>query len=231
MDDIRNRLNAVREDIRLALADAGRTDGVTLVAVSKTVAPDRILAAYHAGQRVFGENRVQEAVQKVADLETDMPDAEWHLIGHLQTNKAKAATRAFSMIESVDSLHLAARLSREAEQTQKTLPVLLEVNVAGEESKSGFSLESLLQDFAKLQGLGYLRIHGLMTVAPLVEHPEFVRPVFRRLRELRDRIAEEFEAPNLTELSMGMSNDFREAVKEGATIIRLGRAIFGERPP
>jgi len=225
------RLSFVREKIREALAEANRGDDVKLVAVTKQVEPKRILAAYQAGQRVFGESRVHEGVAKIAALRGAMPDARWHLIGHLQTNKAKAAGRTFSLIESVDSFRLASHLSRESGQIGTRLPILLEVNVAGEASKSGFSPEALTQEIAALRELPHVQLRGVMTVAPLVGDPEEVRPIFRRLRELRDRIREEHDLVDLSQLSMGMSNDFPVAVKEGATMVRIGRAIFGERPP
>jgi pyridoxal phosphate enzyme (YggS family) len=229
-DDIAARLRQLHERIADAAARAGRNDRVTLVAVSKTVEPPRIEEAYLAGQRVFGENRVQEGVKKIAELDGRMPDAVWHLIGHLQSNKARVATEAFSLVESVDSLALASKLDRFAADEDRILPVLIEINVAGEASKSGLSPEEFESVAGRLAGLGHLRVRGLMTVAPLVSEPEEARPVFRTLRELRDRSAAHFHGDEFRDLSMGMSGDFEVAVEEGATMVRIGRALFGERP-
>lgn len=230
--DIAVNLERLQRTIAAAAERSGRpAQAVTLVAVSKTVPADRIREAYLAGQRVFGENRVQEAVAKVAALAEDMLDARWHLIGHLQSNKAGAAVEAFSLIESVDSLKLATRLNALAARHGKSVPVLLEVNVAGEESKEGFSADDFWAAAPRLLQLPHLAVRGLMTVAPLVHDPEEVRSVFRALREMRDRAAEHFGTADFRELSMGMSADFEVAIEEGATIVRVGRALFGERPP
>jgi pyridoxal phosphate enzyme (YggS family) len=187
--------------------------------VSKTFPPEAVVAAVHCGLRDIGENRVQEAVPKAAAVATAGVRPSWHLIGHLQTNKVAAALGLFEIVESVDSLHLAEALSRRA---VKPLQVLLEVNVAGEASKTGFSPEEVLQVAGRIAALPHLDVRGLMTVAPLAEDPEDVRPVFRRLRELG-------AALGTRELSMGMSADYEVAVSEGATIVRIGRAIFGAR--
>lgn len=227
---IADNLRRLREEIDDAARRAGRNDVVTLVAVSKTMPAERIREAYAAGQRVFGENRVQEGVAKMEKLAADMPDARWHLIGHLQSNKARRAAEEFSMIESVDSLALARKLDTAAESGGRRLPVLLEVNVAGEVSKSGFSPEVLDREIAELARLPHLDLRGLMTVAPLTDSRETLRAVFRRLREMRDRIRSELDESGFSELSMGMSGDFELAIQEGATMVRLGRAIFGERP-
>jgi pyridoxal phosphate enzyme (YggS family) len=229
-DTILGNLQRVRARIDAAEARAGRQGEVTLVAVSKTVEPARIAAAFAAGQRVFGENRVQEAVAKVAELAPQMPGAEWHLIGHLQSNKARTAVDAFSLIESVDSLTLARRLDVLAAAAGRRLPVLAEINVAGEESKHGFSPEAFRAAAAALAQLDHLEVRGLMTVAPLAADPEAVRPVFRALRQLRDWACDSFPGAELPELSMGMSGDFEVAIEEGATMVRIGRALFGERP-
>jgi pyridoxal phosphate enzyme (YggS family) len=228
--DIKENIERIGERIDAARRRAGRSDLVTLVAVSKTVEPERVLAAFEAGQRVFGENRVQEAVSKIAATAPRMPGAEWHLIGHLQRNKARAAVDAFSLIESVDSLELARRLSHLAGQIGRTLPVLIEVNVAGEENKHGFSPAEFRRSAEELAGLGHLEIRGLMTVAPLASSPDEVRPVFRELRTLRDWARESTAGTGFAELSMGMSGDFEVAIEEGATMVRIGRALFGERP-
>jgi pyridoxal phosphate enzyme (YggS family) len=225
-------LSRVRQRIEAAAQRAGRdTDEVVLVAVTKTVAIERIYEAVEAGQSVFGENRVQEAAGKVAALQEQHPEVHWHLIGHLQTNKAKAAADLFSLIESVDSQKLAARLDGYAAGLGKPLSVLLEVNVAGEPSKSGFSPEALGSCISDLLALPNLELRGLMMIAPPVSDPEEVRWVFRSLRRLRDHLRDRFDTPGFTELSMGMTDDFEVAVEEGATMVRIGRALFGERPP
>ncbi len=217
---IEANIQEVQKRIARAAERAGRSPGdITLVAASKTVAPSGIRAAVGAGLRHFGENRVQEATGKMDDLADLRPDLIWHMVGHLQTNKAGAALTLFDIIESVDSLRLARALSARAE---KPLPILLEVNVAAEASKTGFSPGELTSAVAKISGLPHLRVLGLMTIAPLTPDPEEVRPVFRALRELAGGLG-------LDNLSMGMSDDFEVAVGEGATIVRVGRAIFGER--
>lgn len=229
--DVGVNLARVREAIAAAALATGRQPReVTLVAVSKTVPAERIRLAYAAGQRVFGENRVQEGLGKIMALGESMPGVEWHLIGHLQGNKARAAVEGFSLVESVDSLRLATRLDHLAADHGRKLPILLEVNVAGEEAKSGFRLEELRSELPNLLELPHLAVQGLMTVAPLMSEPDEVRPVFRRLRELRDDIRDHFFLTGFNELSMGMSGDFRVAIAEGATMVRIGRAIFGERP-
>jgi pyridoxal phosphate enzyme (YggS family) len=229
---LETRLRSIRERIGEAAAHANRTpDGVQLVAVSKTVTVEVLRDAYALGLRVFGENRVQEAQEKIATLA--LADIRWELVGHLQTNKANRAAELFARVQSLDSVRLAEALSTRALALGKTLPVLLEVNIAGEESKSGFAPEETLAAARAIANLPGLRPEGLMTIAPLVDDPEEARPVFRALRELRDRLR---EAVPLTsdggwpELSMGMSDDFAVAIEEGATLIRLGRALFGARP-
>lgn len=228
--EIARRLAAIHERIRDARDWAGVQSDITLVAVSKTLPFESIRAAYSAGQYVFGENRVQEGAEKIALARTEMPDSVWHLIGHLQTNKARHASEAFDVIESVDSLRLAQRLDREADRLARRIPVLMEINVAGEVSKSGLSEAEFWDAASDLIALTHLEIRGLMTVAPLVADPEDVRPVFRRLRELRDQARDRLPLFALNELSMGMSNDYEVAIEEGSTMVRLGRAIFGERP-
>jgi hypothetical protein len=213
-------LRAVRERIDAACARAGRSpDEVTLIAVSKGFSADEVATAYEAGQRDFGENRVQEAVAKIDALAARGIEPRWHLIGHLQTNKAKLAAGRFAIVHSVDSLRLAQELSKHAHR----LPVLLEVNVAREAGKFGFVPEEVAPALSSIALLAHLDVRGLMTVAPLTDDPEAVRPVFRGLRELRDALG-------LREVSMGMTNDHEVAIEEGATIVRVGRAIFGERP-
>lgn len=227
---IAERLARVRARIDEAVARSGRSESVTLVAVSKTVAPERIEEAFGAGQRVFGENRVQEGVSKIARLSPEMPGADWHLIGHLQRNKARPAVDAFSLIESVDSVTLARRLDGLAAETGRTLPVLIEINVAGEESKHGLSPTDFRSSVQELLMLEHLEVRGLMTVAPLAAATEEVRPIFRTLRELRNWARDSFPGTGFRELSMGMSGDFEVAIEEGSTMVRIGRAIFGERP-
>jgi pyridoxal phosphate enzyme (YggS family) len=192
---------------------------VTLVAVTKGVSLAMIKAAYDCGIRDFGENRVQEAEGKIAQLGDLRPSVTWHMIGHLQSNKVKKALRIFDIIHSIDSLRLAELLSR---RTDRTVPILLQVNVSGEVSRSGFSVGELNDAFHKIAQLANLKVVGLMTIAPPSADPEKVRPFFRKLRELRDDMG-------LEHLSMGMSDDFEVAIEEGATMVRIGRAIFGER--
>jgi pyridoxal phosphate enzyme (YggS family) len=199
---------------------------VTLLAVSKTVPPERLVEAVAAGQQLFAENRVQEAEPKIARV----PGARWHLVGHLQSNKARRALDLFEVIGSVDSLELAQRLDRlTAESGRERLPVYLQVNVDADPAKEGFAPERLEADLPELAGLPQLELLGLMTVGQLVLDPEQARPTFVRLRELsgRLRLAEPRLGPGL---SMGMSDDFEVAVEEGATLVRVGRALFGERP-
>lgn len=232
MSSIAERLAGIRGRISRAAAHAGRSPyAITLMAVSKTVEPARILQAYESGIRVFGENRVQEFSEKSAALQS-LGDAEWHLIGHLQTNKARKAVELFHTIDSIDSLRLAEKLDQSAGQSGKILHALIEINVGGEESKSGVApaspdLDELLNGIHNLE---HLRVRGLMTVPPFTEDPQGARPYFRKLRELRDSIAaRSFPRVQMDVLSMGMSHDFEIAVEEGSTCIRVGTAIFGER--
>jgi pyridoxal phosphate enzyme (YggS family) len=204
---------------------------VTLIAVTKTVDHERIRDAIKAGQRIFGENRVQEAVPKLDALAAAGVPLAWHLLGHLQTNKAKAVVGRFACVQSVDSTKIAAELDRRARELGVTLPILLEVNVGDEASKSGFSGETLEAAAETIIALPALQAQGLMTVAPFADDPEDIRWVFRRLRELRDRIRARHQLQTFSELSMGMSHDYAVAVEEGATMVRIGRALFGDRPP
>ncbi|HQL89799.1 MAG TPA: YggS family pyridoxal phosphate-dependent enzyme [Syntrophales bacterium] len=229
MSEVRENILRVRERIAAAAARAGRDPaGVRLMGVTKTVGDDRIRQAIEAGIDIIGENYVQEARRKI---ELMGKSVEWHFIGHLQTNKAKYAVRLFDMIHSVNRVSLAEELNRRAAAAGVVCRVLIEVNLAGEESKSGASPEEapgLIRTIAA--GMPSLSIQGLMTMAPWYDDPERARPCFAGLRMLRDRIAAE-NIPNVTlrELSMGMTDDFEVAVEEGATIVRIGRAIFGER--
>lgn len=217
---IATNLAGVRARIAAAAERCGRDPvAVRLVGVSKTVAAEVCAAAVRAGLADLSENRVQEGAAKVEALAAAGLRPRWHLIGHLQRNKVAAALGAFDLIQSVDSERLAAAISDQA-QTPRT--VLLEVNIAGEERKTGFSPLEIEQACARIAALPNLQVRGLMTVAPLVAEAEQVRPFFCRLRQLTDALG-------LTECSMGMSNDFEVAVEEGATIVRIGRAIFGSR--
>ncbi|HLW46464.1 MAG TPA: YggS family pyridoxal phosphate-dependent enzyme [bacterium] len=225
MADLTTNVADVRARIAAA-ADRGgrRTEEVTLVAVSKTVEPARIREAVTLGLRVFGENRVQEAREKISAV----PGASWHLIGSLQRNKAREAVRLFQVIESVDSEELAEEISRRAVQQERVLDVLIQINVAREPQKHGAAPEETAALVRRAADLPGMRLRGLMTIAPLAPDPEQARPVFRMLRELRDRIERETRI-TLAELSMGMSDDFEVAIEEGATMVRVGRAIFGDR--
>jgi len=222
----------VRESIAAAARPAGRSpEEITLMGVSKTFPVDRIREAYAAGLRVFGENRVQEFAEKAGAL-SDLADAEWHLIGHLQSNKAAKAADLFGAVDSVDSVKLAERLNAASEKAAKTLPILLEINVGGEDAKSGVAPGSLELDEILLAAprLGSLQVRGLMTVPPYSENPEDARPFFRQLREIRDGIvARRLPAIAMDVLSMGMSHDFEVAIEEGSTCVRVGTAIFGDR--
>ncbi len=217
---------SVQQRMAAACERAGRDPAaVTLVAVSKNHPPETVQAAAALGLTVFGENRVQEAKAKIP---LSPGRLQWHLIGHLQSNKCRDAVELFQMIESVDSLALAQELQKWAAKAARTLPVLLEVNVAGEASKFGYRRDLLLAELAQINALTKLEIHGLMTVAPWSPDPEKVRPVFRRLRELRTECEQVLGAP-LPHLSMGMSGDFEVAIEEGATLVRIGTALFGPR--
>ena len=243
MSALADNLRRVQDRIAAATLRAGRDpDGVMLVAVSKTQPVETILAAYELGVRHFGENRVEEAAQKIPAVRTRLPpDAGilWHMVGHVQSRKAETVVRLFEWVHSVDSLKLAERLSRFAEQQDKTLRVLLEFNVAGEAGKYGFSVQGeradrdskLIDALHQIGILPHLRVEGLMTMAPIVAEAEQARPIFRALCEWRDQLAvfskrEDYYRPHL---SMGMTDDFEVALEEGATIVRIGRAIFGER--
>ena len=229
---IADNLAEVRERIDAAANRAGRRPGdIALMAVSKTFPAARIREAYEAGVRLFGENRVQEFAGKIDSLR-DLRDAEFHLIGHLQSNKAGKAVELFAAVDSVDSLRLAQKLNASAEQSGKKISVLIEINVGGEVAKSGVApgsreLEELLSG---AQALPHLKFCGLMTVPPFSDDPQQARPYFRQLRELRDQIAaRKLPALDVSTLSMGMSHDFEVAIEEGSTCVRVGTAIFGAR--
>ena len=196
------------------------------MAVSKNQSPERVAEAASAGLTLFGENRIQEAKVKIAQSPSQL---EWHFIGHLQSNKSRDAVSLFHVVQGVDSLALAEELQKQAIKQARSLPILLEVNVAGESSKFGWNPDRLLTELLQLNALNRLEVHGLMTIAPYAVDPEQVRPIFRRLRELRDRCTDLLGAP-LPVLSMGMSGDLEVAIEEGATLVRVGTALFGERP-
>ena len=224
--DLAVNFSAIQQRIAAACARAGRDPAsVTLVAVSKGQPPEVIRAAAEGGQTLFGENKIQEAKVKISLCPGRL---QWHFIGHLQSNKCREAVRLFSMIESVDSLALAEEINKWAGQSAKTMPVLLEVTVAGEATKFGFTPERLLAELERINALPKIEIHGLMTIAPWSPEPERARAVFRRLRELNESCGKILGAP-LTQLSMGMSGDFEVAIEEGATLVRVGTALFGER--
>jgi pyridoxal phosphate enzyme (YggS family) len=225
---ITERVAAVRERIARAAERASRPPAdVTLVAVSKTHPTEAVRAAFAAGVRDFGENRVQEAEPKIAGT-SDLAGVRWHLVGHLQSNKVRRAAALFGLVQSIDSVELAERLARAGEESGREVRGLVEVDLAGEATKYGLPEAELLPALQALRGRAGLRLEGLMLLPPLLEDPEALRPFFRRLRALRDRaLGEGFIAAG--ELSMGMSHDFEVAVEEGATLVRVGTAIFGER--
>ncbi len=225
--DLVSNLEQVRRRIAGACERAGRDPGsVTLLAVTKGQPPEIVSEAAKAGLALFGENKVQEGKAKIPLCPGNL---RWHMIGHLQTNKCRDTVALFQMVQSVDSLHLAEELNKRAEQAAKTLPILLEVNIVGEASKFGYKPEVLLAEFERINALPRLEIHGLMTVPPWSPLAERARPVFRKLRELKEQCEQKLGVP-LPHLSMGMTGDFEVAIEEGATIVRIGTALFGERP-
>ncbi|MFN3481051.1 MAG: YggS family pyridoxal phosphate-dependent enzyme [Thermodesulfovibrionales bacterium] len=231
-NEVFERIKTVYRRICHAAMRAGRSpEEVKLVAVTKTVEIERIIEAIDAGLRVFGENRVQEAQKKIQDLRFKIQNKlQWHLIGHLQRNKAKYAVQLFDLIHSVDSIGLAEELNRQAEKIGKIQSILVQVKLSEEDTKHGIEEEDLVSLIERIRDLKNLRLEGLMTMPPYFEDIEMVRPYFRRLRELRDTINSSHITNNaLRELSMGMSHDFEVAIEEGATLVRIGTAIFGER--
>ncbi|HVP55234.1 MAG TPA: YggS family pyridoxal phosphate-dependent enzyme [Candidatus Eisenbacteria bacterium] len=229
---IADQLALIRERISAAARRAGRNpDDIVLMAVCKTFPAEAIREAYTAGQRLFGENRVQEFAEKFPQL-AELKDVEFHMIGHLQSNKAAKAAEIFHAVDSIDSAKLARRLNDAAQKLDKVLDVLIEINAGGEEAKSGLAPDSpeigaILSQASAWQNL---KIRGLMTVPPFTDDPEGARAYFRGLRELRDRLAtHNFSAVGFDTLSMGMSHDFEVAIEEGSTCVRIGTAIFGER--
>jgi pyridoxal phosphate enzyme (YggS family) len=226
MNSIAENLERVREQIAQAAARAGRVaEEIELVAITKTHPAEKVREAIEAGQTLFGESRVQEARAKIPELPSNL---RWHFVGHLQKNKIRHALPLFEMIHSVDSLDVAQDINRIAGEQGMHPRVLLEVNVAGEGSKFGFSPDKLRDQMEELLALPRLSILGLMTIPPLAKEAEASRKYFVQLRELRDRLQTEFHV-DLAQLSMGMTEDFVVAVEEGATLVRVGTAIFGER--
>jgi PLP dependent protein len=231
---ISEHIAQIRGRMDAAARRAGRNpEEISLMAVTKTVPSERIREAYNAAIRLFGENRVRDFADK-AELLRDLADAEWHMIGHLQTNKTAKAAEFFAAVDSVDSLRLAHKLNESAQLFGKRMAVLIEVNVGGEAAKSGVApgsqeLEDLLQAAPRLERLD---IRGLMTIPPFTEDPQQARPYFKKLRDLQNQIAaRKLPAVRMDVLSMGMSHDFEVAIEEGATRVRVGTAIFGERTP
>ena len=232
-DDFKSRLDAVRARIERAARRAGRDPGgVALVAVSKSVSVERLREAAACGCRVFGENRVQETLAKMEVLGARAPAGiDWHLIGPLQTNKIKAAVGRFALLHAVDRLEVAERLDRAARERGLAQAILLEVNVAGEKTKHGFSPDELVRLIERMGAFQGIRVLGLMAVPPAAGAPEEARPYFRRLRMLAAEVqARRIPGVTMRELSMGMSGDFEVAVEEGATLVRIGTALFGPRP-
>ncbi|HXK95006.1 MAG TPA: YggS family pyridoxal phosphate-dependent enzyme [bacterium] len=229
MSGMRERVQAVRDEVARVAELCGRDpQEIRIVAVSKTHPAALVREGYEAGLRLFGENRVQEAEAKFAELR-DLP-LEWHLVGHLQTNKAKKAVHLFQLIHSVDSPKLIAELERAAKSAGRIVHVLLQLNLSGEATKSGSRVEGLESLLTALRDSPHLRCRGLMTMPPFEEDPERTRPFFRQLREIGERYRQQLTAPGEPlELSMGMSHDFRVAIEEGATLVRIGTALFGSR--
>ncbi len=229
---IAENLSAIHKRIAAAAARVGRDPGqIALMAVTKTHPPNRIIEAYNAGHRLFGENRVQEFAEKVGALD-NLRDADFHMIGHLQSNKAGKAVEVFHAIDSLDSAKLGDRLNAAAAKLDKTVSALIEINIGGEDAKSGIAPDSpeLEEILRAAPGWSHLRVQGVMTVPPFTEDTEGARPYFRRLRKLRDQLAaRNLPAVTLEVLSMGMSHDFEVAIEEGSTCVRVGTAIFGER--
>lgn len=225
--ELAERLAAIRQRIDAACARVGRDPAsVELLAVSKNHPAETVRALATLGHRLFGENRIQEAKAKIPACPGNL---RWHMIGHLQSNKAREAVQWFEMIQGVDSLALAAELQKRAEATSRNVRILIETNVAGESTKFGYSPDRLLAELPQLNAFRRIEIHGLMCLAPYATNPETVRPVFRRCRTLARECEAILGAP-LGVLSMGMSGDFEVAIEEGSTLVRIGTALFGERP-
>jgi len=229
MNETARRIDSIRDRIRQAAARSGRNPGeIAIVAVTKTVTVDRILPAINAGIRLLGENYIQEAMEKIGSLPDQL--VAWHFIGHLQSKKVKYAVRHFDLIHSVDSLKLAREIDKEAAKAGKVQRILIQVNIAEEATKSGISADDTLELVREAGRCEHLQIEGLMTMPPFFDDPARARPFFRALSELKDRV-QAAGIPNviMKELSMGMTGDLEAAVEEGATMVRIGTAIFGER--
>ncbi|MFA6956389.1 MAG: YggS family pyridoxal phosphate-dependent enzyme [Thermoanaerobaculia bacterium] len=225
-EEIANNLRSVRQRIARACERTGRdVSSVRLIGVSKTFGPDAIRSAVEAGVLDFGENRVQELREKIGDVGRD---ARWHMIGHLQSNKAKDAVHLFDVVQSVDRISLAEKLDKEAGEAGRTLEVLVQVNIGAEPQKSGVEIADAPKLVHDLLALKHLSLRGLMTIPP-IDDDKRTRGYFRALRELRDAISADLPGGTLSELSMGMTDDFEVAIEEGSTMVRVGRAIFGER--
>lgn len=221
-----DNLDSIQQRIRAACDRAGRQpSSITLLAVTKGQPPEAVNEAAKLGLTFFGESKIQEAKGKIPLCSGRL---RWQMIGHLQSNKVRDAVELFEMIQSVDSLGLAEEINKRADQAGKTMPILLEVNLAGEASKFGYNPEQVLADLLKINGLPRLEIHGLMTVPPYTSDSQRLRSLFRQMRELKQRCEETLGAP-LPQLSMGMSGDFEVAIEEGATMVRIGTALFGAR--
>lgn len=242
-ESVRQNLSRVREGIAEAALRAGRDpDQVTVVAVTKTFPVEVILDGYAVGLRQFGENRPEEGAEKIPSVHDAIegPRPTWHMVGHVQSRKADTTVEYYDVVHSVDRFKIARRLNRFARMADSVMPVLLECNVSGEGSKYGFAMDRWQEDedqreaffdtCSEILALPQVRVEGLMTMPPLVEDPEEVRPFFANLRALRDALREQFPDACWDELSMGMTNDYPVAVEEGATMVRIGRAIFGPRP-
>ncbi len=228
MNDLKERVEAVRGRIRQAAERAGRDpEEVRLMAVTKLKSSQLVAEAYEAGLRLFGENRVQEACEKYSEFHED---AELHIIGHLQTNKAKKAAEIASCVQSVDKLKTAKELEKRCAAIDKVMDIYLEFNTSGEDSKSGYrSREEMFADIEHISSMSHLRIKGLMTIGPLTGNEEAIRTAFRELRALFEEVRGRFPDLSLTELSMGMTSDFEIAIEEGSTMVRVGTALFGSR--
>ncbi|WP_456437728.1 YggS family pyridoxal phosphate-dependent enzyme [Desulfurobacterium sp.] len=225
--EIKERVFIIKERMAKAAERAGRKpEEITLLAASKTRTPDEIREAFEAGVKIFGENRVQEARNKIPAL-SDLP-IEWHLIGHLQKNKAKYAVKMFKLIHSVDSISLIEELEKRAAKEHKIQEILIEVKLSPEETKHGCKEEEVPQLIENIFEKEHLKLSGFMVVPPYLENPEEVRPYFRKLREIKEFMEKTFET-KFPHLSMGMSHDFEVAIEEGATIVRIGTALFGPR--
>ncbi len=226
MSDISARIKRLYDHIEKVCLKVGRNPSeIKIVGITKNVEPARIKDAYNAGLKVFGENRVQEALKKIMLLPDDI---EWHFVGHLQTNKVKSAIKNFSLIQSVDSIHLAEKISYEAEKIGKIIPVLIEINSSGEATKCGFSIDEVELAIMKIKTFNWMKILGIMTIGPLTNEIKRIEDSFNKTRELFERLKKEFDE-DFKILSMGMTDDYEIAIACGSNMIRIGRGIFGER--